>query len=459
MEPSEASPFEPDQPLAHRAPPPAPATFLFEEAEAEAPPPRRPGWRAWLWRTAVVYAVLYCLPFPLGIDPWSGPLGADWEPQKQEVITWLTKAIFGVEITALPGGSGDTTYNYFELLFYVVAACALGGLWHWLRRDHAPGRHARDVLRTWVRYYLATVMLGYGFHKAFPLQFGVLDPSQLSATYGQSSPMNLLWTFMAFSPAYTSFVGLCEVLGGLLLLWRSTATLGGLVTAGVMANVVMLNFCYDVPVKLFSTHLCLMGALLCVRDARRLFDFLVRNRATAPAELWPWSPSPWLRWPVRIVKLALVGWVLFSNVHAGIEGLQQRGGEPRPLVGTWQVVGFRKDEVDVPAFTSPERWQRIDVFAFGRACVHRTDGQQTWFVHEVDAQKGELTLSGIAAPPAQAPPPVVLRYTSTDAQHLQLEGTMDGAELQVRLELRPPESFPLVERGFHWINEFPLNRR
>jgi uncharacterized membrane protein YphA (DoxX/SURF4 family) len=118
-------------------------------------------------------------------------------------------------------------------------------------------------LRVYVRYVLAAAMLGYGMAKVFKSQFPAISDMRLMQPYGDSSPMALLWNFMGFSTAYTIFVGAAEVLGGLLLLFRRTATLGALVVIAVMSNIVMLNFCYDVPVKLYSVHLWLMAASSC----------------------------------------------------------------------------------------------------------------------------------------------------------------------------------------------------
>lgn len=41
---------------------------------------------------------------------------------------------------------------------------------------------------------------------------------------------------------------------------------------------------------------------------------------------------------------------------------------------------------------------------------------------------------------------------------LELRETLDGAESVTRLERVPERGYLLTERGFHWINEFPLNR-
>jgi hypothetical protein len=50
---------------------------------------------------------------------------------------------------------------------------------------------------------------------------------------------------------------------------------GALVSIGVMSPVVALNFCYDVPVKLYSSHLLAMKVFLILPDLRRLLNLFV----------------------------------------------------------------------------------------------------------------------------------------------------------------------------------------
>ena len=84
--------------------------------------------------------------------------------------------------------------------------------------------------------------------------------------------MRLLWTLMGYSRPYAVFAGLGEVSAGLLLLSRRTSTIGALISFGVMLNVVMLNFCYDVPVKQFSSHLVLAALFVAWPDLQGMFD-------------------------------------------------------------------------------------------------------------------------------------------------------------------------------------------
>ena len=62
------------------------------------------------------------------------------------------------------------------------------------------------------------------------------------------------------------------------LLWRRTSLLGCFVCIPVMTNVAMLNWMFDVPVKLYSTHLLLFGIALLAPDLPRLCAFFLGNR-------------------------------------------------------------------------------------------------------------------------------------------------------------------------------------
>jgi hypothetical protein len=41
---------------------------------------------------------------------------------------------------------------------------------------------------------------------------------------------------------------------------------------------------------------------------------------------------------------------------------------------------------------------------------------------------------------------------------LILDGNMDGHKIHMQLQLVDRNSFVLVNRGFHWIQEYPFNR-
>ncbi len=91
--------------------------------------------------------------------------------------------------------------------------------------------------------------------------------------------MGLLWTFMGYSKTYNLFTGLVEFTAGALLFIPRLSTLGSLLSVGALANVLLLNLSYDVPVKLYSFNLLLMGLFLMheISVACSTYSFLIVN--------------------------------------------------------------------------------------------------------------------------------------------------------------------------------------
>ena len=264
--------------------------------------------------------------------------------------------------------------------------------------------------------------------------------------YGDSSPSGLLWTFMGFSPAYTAFCGLAEVLGGVLLLWRRTTTLGALVLTTVMIHIVMLNFCYDVGVKLFSMHLLAMAVLLWLPDAARLADFFLLNRPVAPARLGPAAPPSWARRAGRVCKSLVVAYALLGPASQQylIFGPPQFD-QATEDYEVYEVEGFSRDgEILSAPEAWQDRWHRLVVYQSGQVRIQHADGKpgfawigppdQNWH------SASELGFVELAALTAHEPEPGVI----------VLDGQFEGAQISARAR-RIEQPFRLTSRGFNWI--------
>jgi hypothetical protein len=274
-----------------------------------------------LFRFAFCYIVLYYAPPLLRMVPGLG-LSMNWYRSLWNLIAGAIGIQFfhlnAVQALPHPTGSGDTALAYIQQALIVILALIAGIVWTILdrRRQHYIRLHGG--LRVLARYALAFALLSYAVAKIVPLQFGHLG-RQLTETYGQSSPMALLWNFMAFSTPYTMFGGCAELLPAVLLVFRKTALLGSLIAFAVLLNVVALNFCYDVPVKLYSLNLLLLSAFLILPDARRLFRIFVLNLPVAPADLRePFFAKDKVRRGALILKIAVLALVLGLSVHSSI---------------------------------------------------------------------------------------------------------------------------------------------
>ena len=160
-----------------------------------------------LFRFAFVYQVLYILPFPVRELATVVPVPSVrqflfvWvmQPYRQtwdKVVLWVGRHVFHVEITFRPAGSGDTTWNYVQVLCFAVLAAAVAILWSLVDRRRPNYRGLHHWLRVYVRFFVAFFMLSYGAVKVIQSQFPAPEADRLLVSYGESSPMRLLWTFM-----------------------------------------------------------------------------------------------------------------------------------------------------------------------------------------------------------------------------------------------------------------------
>lgn len=356
------------------------------------------------------------------------------------VAPWVATRFFhvtGQPATYFRTGSGDTTLQYIENLLYVLTALAATAIWTALDRKRPNYRALGAWLRLLVRYTLAFTLFSYGFAKVFPLQFGHPGFMKMIEPYGEFTPMGVLWNFMGASRPYIIFSGSAEVLGGLLLLFRRTTTLGAMISASVMLNVAALNFCYDVPVKLYSTNLFLMALFLIAPDARRLIDVLVLQRAAAAPDIQQVSfQRRWARIGATAFWVLFVGFELFNQVRGGWQSYKQfyvNVSRP-PLYGLYDV------ESGAP------QWRKVAV-DFPQSMGVRTADDKAQFI-PTEYSGNTVTLNKKDR----------LTFSRPDADHAVLEGTLNGAATTIRLKKIDTSKMQLVSRGFHWINEFPYNR-
>lgn len=416
-------------------------------------PAARPPWslaRCIAFRFAFVYLGLYCFPYPLNELPKGDKLTAPWDWLLHHVVPWFGHHVLHIarEIPLGPNGSGDTTYDWVltaaSLTFAIVATL----VWSIVDRRRRRYDLGWALLRIYLRYTLAMTMFSYGFAKVFDGQFLPPPPARLAEPFGESSPMGLLWTFMGASKPYTVFAGLAELAGGALLLFRRTTTLGALVLLGVLGNVVLLNLCYDVPVKLYSSHLWVMALVLVLPDAARLFDVLVRNRPTTAASMdTPFARGRW-RWIRLVGKPIFILNLLYTQGYQKAQMTKKyRQDVPQgAMSGVWEVVQATSDG-------HPLAWRRlgIDNHGFG---IRPSDGQHGFALVD-DGAKKTLTLTPFGGPTGK---PSVLVYTRDASGRGTLDGTFEGKPLHAELRWIDTSKSLLTTRGFHWINESPFNR-
>ncbi|MFM7521582.1 MAG: hypothetical protein ACKO9B_14090 [Planctomycetota bacterium] len=432
----------------------------------------RRGDGSWPWPTRVAFRfvfVWFLVEFHsalVQLVPLLEPLAVGIDRAKRPLYVWIARTVCGIRIESFSESSCDTTYDWVRVAANVVIAAAGCALWTLLDRGSRGHPRLADALRTAIRFTLALSMFTYGFAKVFPLQFQPLEVPALLRTYGESSPMGLLWNFMAASRTYTVFAGGMEIVGGLLLCFRRTQLAGALWTAGVMANVFMLNLCYDVPVKLFSFQLLLLALVVAAPNVPRLVAMFLRNEAVPPADLLgPWRGSRWSRAAtgLKIAWLgATLGLLAFGSSQTA--AFLAPSAAPGTRAGTWEIGEFSRDGHGLPPLEGDARRFRFVTI------VDRSEGKafmieamdrsrRTWLFEDRD---GGIDLfdpaPGDGGGPRQGAPAGALSLALDGENGLRGTGKIGGERIEFTGRRLDRGDFLLVNRGFHLVNEAPFNR-
>jgi hypothetical protein len=450
------------------------AVPAVEAAPALTPHPL-PAARRWrlgariAFRFGFAYAMLFCLPILAAHIPGLAWIAMRYREGVVRLAVWSGHHLLGIDgvISTAQNGSGDRTIDYLCCLCAAGLALLVTLVWSIAQRERREHARLLGVLPVVIRYSLAAVMFGYGIVKLFGGQFPPPSASRLLQPYGDSSPMGLLWTFMGASRAYVFFAGAGETVGAALLLFRRTSTLGALLLTGVLGNVVMMNLCYDVAVKLYSLHYLAMCVVLLLLD-RRLAGVLLLNRATDPTPDPPAPPRRWMRIALPIAKGALILMLVVPNA---IESYTMTRTNLRPPItwydGFWQVERFTRAGQEVPpVITDGSRWKRIKFeTAEGKSYFrarHMDDSYGALYRVTVDEASSTLSFTPEIVPGGSREPPALpahaLGYTRPDPDHLTFEGRLGPDDIAVTLSRFQPAKSLLTSRGFRWISEAPFNR-
>src|SRR6267142_2205121 len=423
------------------------------------------------FRFWMVYFGLYCLATEIitslvavtAADLVSLPDPATVWPMRP-VISWIGAHIFHVNapVTVYWGGnsgSSDCMFAWVMTFCVLVIATIATVVWSLLdrRRENYAGLH--KWFRLFLRFALAGQMIIYGMVKVIPVQMEYPALIRLLQPFGTLSPMGMLWANMGAAPAYQTFTGCIEVAGGLLLIVPRTAILGALISLAAMIQVFTLNMMYDVPVKLFAFHLILLSCFLLAPDVPRLVRFLLLRRTTSL------STEAQLFRSVRANRIAVAAQIILGLWLVGLCGHfawgiwnTRGGGRPLPpLYGIWEVKQMSIDEQPrPPLLTDSTRWRRaiFDAYPDDGMAFQRMDDSFAHYGASVNLPERTLALTKSDDKNWTAS----FTFQQPAGDQLILDGRMDNHQVHMELQSTDRNSFLLVSRGFHWVQEFPLGR-
>lgn len=411
-----------------------------------------------IFRFLFLYFVLYCFPFPLDAFEFLDPVARPYFNLLDWLIPLVGKKWFHLTAhVAFPSfDKVDDSFYGLVFMYFTLILSALGTV-IWSVIDRRAKNHERlfQLLKLYLRYFLASYLLGYGFVKVFPSQFQAITASRLTMTVGDQSPMLLAWNFMGHSAVMQKLNGLLEVTAGLLLLFRRTTTLGAILSTAMFSFVVMMDFCFNVPVRLLSSHLLLISVLLVLTDGRRLMYVFVLNRPANAAVYRPLINHPVGR-KVFTVSLAVLAFCLFySTVTKGLDAEKAFGQTaPRgPLYGLYDIDYFLRNRDTIPPSKNDSlRWEQlvIDMGAWNQSSVIKfNNNNRVNYTINTDTAKRTLSIQSLADTTKK----YSFSYILPDSTHIVLKGRWNSDSLEVLMTKYDLNNYLLYREKFKWITE------
>lgn len=368
---------------------------------------------------------------------------------------WIGKNILGISYSYNTSGfgSGDHTFAYVTLFMNVTLCLLISFLWILLDKKRKNYNKSLYWLIVVLRIFLISSMFSYGLAKVIQSQFPYPSLTRMLEPLGNFSPMGLAWTYLGYSKGYNLFMGIMEISGGLLLIPRRTSTLGAFITMGVMMHVVVMNFTYDIPVKLFSTHLLLMAFFIFSTDIKRFINIFIKNTPTEPYNYY--NPISNKRYHKIIFWLKSALMIIFIGVglmQASImDGSKKTKNKPY-LYGIWEVEEYIKEgDTLQPLISNTERWRYLIIENPHNAIIKTMDDANNPYKFEIDTiSKKAMISNGLTKSKTYN-----FKYELLNNETLILEGSLYFYDLVIKLKRK---DLLLDSREFNWINETPFNR-
>ncbi len=417
--------------------------------------------RKLIFRISAIYYLFFFEPWSfLQQIPGTNYVLHYWTDFLEWVVQTLNKHFYHIkDVLVYPNGSGDTSFGWAQQFSIIIVALLGGIIWALLDRKSNSFEKWEYWLRQLVRYSLAMIAMTYGVLKVFPLQMPYPLLSQMATPLGDFLPMRFSWLFIGYSHPYETFSGVLEVLTALFLFNRKTVNIGIFMASGVFLNVMMLNLCYDIPVKIYSMNLFIASIFLLLHDAKRMIAFFVLNQSVAPSQSWEWTPNKkWKKIGRWIFKAAFFLVIMAIPFYEAYDSYQQEKNkaDSKPIPsGIYDVPLFvLNHDTIAPLLTDTLRWQNLIMEKGNYGSVGSKDSQfrqrygRGYFSIKEDSTSKQLEFRKNAS---DSLPFAHFKYRIADSS-FYLWGKFQKDSLHLVLK-KSKRHFQLSENQFHWLSE------
>lgn len=117
-----------------------------------------------------------------------------------------------------------------------------------------------DIFENAISWIVVFGMFIYGGAKGVQFGNGTLPDKLVSEMTG----MELMWAFYGYSKPFAITIGVLEIIGGLLILFKKTRLIGCIFTSTILINIILQDYFYGVHLGALKAALLYQSILLLI---------------------------------------------------------------------------------------------------------------------------------------------------------------------------------------------------
>ncbi len=297
-------------------------------------------------------------------------------------------------------------------------------------------------------YYLVLILLKYGLDKVFKSQFYLPEPNTLYTPLGQVDKDLLYWTSMGTSRFYNIFMGMAEVLAGILIFFKRTRMAGLLIAAGILLQVVLINFGFDISVKLYSLFLFTLSLYLLNPFYKKLWRFFFTSKDSNAGNRQSDPVLTGHRFASVLLKCFIGGLILLESFYPYLRSNNFNDDTAkRPyLHGAYEVKEFVSGGDTITIAYSPVK--RFFIHRNGYMIFQDQEDRMQDYKLDYDAAANKYVLTDYKLKKTE----LTITYRQTDSI-LTLQYLKAGKPVQLTGKALDWRMLPVLQKSFHWIVE------
>jgi hypothetical protein len=388
----------------------------------------------------VLLGILF-IPFPFHIIPFQLDIT---NALFKDAAIYIAQHLLMLQLQH-PEISSDSTLFYILMGLLFLVSVFMAFLFVVFGRQLKYSKEVFIFIRKLATYYLAMQLMKYGFDKIFKMQFYLPEPNILYTPLGLLDKDILFWSCMGVSYSYTLFLGVVEAIAASMLLFKKTRTLGLLFVIAVLINVLAVNLCFDISVKIYTCFLLFLALFLLTPFMRSIYHYFILHRSTQLNE----EGSPAIFTDRPFLYGALKAWVIVmvfveAIYPALVKGNYNDDVAARPyLHGAYEVrIGWLKGK-QVPSDLLPIK--RIFIHRAGYIVYQNNQDEMQDYKLEINQASHQFLVTDYQSRQEN------LNYVYHEKEQvLEVEYIKGSTRYKLKAITVNWKSLPVLQHRWHW---------